>query len=260
MDTPVAPNRLATADEIIHAATCLRLLGDSHLASLAESTVAAEAGCFRPVVVTDFDALGDEQIVLVPAGTYLVPRRVFETPRRIIGIPQTELQDDFSWQGILSPRPRPPFPLPDFKPRTTVRRPTLLLTDGEQREFVNFDTGASTRLAVVPAHLSKFAHVVLEAQHPTILELTLGTDERFSDTLYDTPCGAQIDAYNVVTDTFLARRDWVAKALGESGSRGLDMVERGIEALNERGLKVIDAVFDPLIKIGDKIDRLLNLK
>lgn len=255
--THLPANRPATAEEITHAATRLRLLGDAELAKRAESALAAEAGCYHPVVVTDFATLGDEQILLVPAGTYVVPRRVFEMPRRIIGLPSAVELDEILRDSIL-PLPTPPYPVPQLRARPKVQRPSLLLADGEEREFANFDNGATTVLQVVPAHLSKFAHVQVEAQQRTILELSFGGGERFSDWLYDTTCGTQIDVYNVFADAFLAGREWVAEALGRSGAHGLDPVERGIEALNEGGLKAIDAVFDPLRKLGGKLDRLLG--
>ncbi len=234
--------RPATQDEIEYAVSMLGYLGESSKAHLASEALASGMTAYQPVVISDFHQLADELILLVPPGTYALPKSVLETPRCFIGMPQLKM---------------PPVFVTGVPLRTKVF-PTLLLVEGEHREVTNFDTGEASDLMFYPAALSKFACLNLDTQFPSILETALDGAQMFSNSLFDVTCSERVDVYNVVCDTYMFGRDWVREAYGESGCRSRDVVERGLDGLQQGGLKVIDAVFNPLIALGGKLDRLFG--
>lgn len=238
----LAGKRPATMDEIEYAVSMLCNLGESSLAGLVSNERASEVSAYQPVVVSDFSQVAEELILLVPPGIHTLPKSVLEMPRCFIGIPQLQ----------------PPPVLVTGMPMQIKVYPTLLLVEGEDREVANFDTGGSSNLAFYPSALSKFACLNLEAQSPSILEVSFDEGKMFSNSLFDVTCSERVDVYNFMGDTYMFGRDWVREAYGESGYRSRDVVERGLDGLHQGGLKVIDAVFNPLIALGGKLDRLFG--
>ena len=82
-------NRYANQTELDHAIATLHSLGESAFAGLVENAIKHGIESYRPLVVTDFNAVGETQILLVPAGTHALPQTVLQTPRFIIGLPES---------------------------------------------------------------------------------------------------------------------------------------------------------------------------
>lgn len=223
-------NRYANQSELDHAVATLHSLGESEFASLVKNAIGHGMESYHPLVVTDFNAVGETQILLVPAGTHALPNKVLQTPRFIIGLPESG------------------------KPK-----PKLMLVETETDDVFNFDTDQSTPLQICHAEQCKFAHVCLDASQPTVMEMYINTPT-FSDRLLYVECGTNVDVYNLATTTLRESRSWALDAYGESMCSPQNQIEKGLDVIHEGGLKAIDAVFKPLVDIGYKLDKLLGLK
>ena len=223
-------NRYANQTELDHAIATLHSLGESAFAGLVENAIKHGIESYRPLVVTDFNAVGETQILLVPAGTHALPQTVLQTPRFIIGLPESG-----------------------------KNKPTLMLVETETDEVFNFDTDQSTRLQICHAEQCKFVGICLDASQPTIMEMYIGTPT-FSDRLLYVECSANVDVYNLATTTLRESRSWALEAYGESMCSSQNQIEKRLDVIHEGGLKVIDAVFKPLVDIGYRLDKLFGLK
>ena len=229
--TPLSTNRLATPDEIDHAIIMLLSLGETVIADMVKSAAKLEMEAYQPLVVTDFAHVGEAQILLVPPGTHVVPQRTLtSTLRYIIG---------------LSPNRR------DY--------PTLILTETGVEEIYNFDTNESTPLQVCDGIHAKFANLRLDAMQPTIVE-TYIPGPAFSDRFFNVDCSRSVDIYNNSSLSLREGHAWAKSAYGNSMCNERHIVEKTIDSLQEASLNAVDAVFRPLVAIGEKIDKALGWK
>ena len=224
-------NRLATPDEADHAVIMLLSLGETLVVGMIKNAMKLEMDEFQPLVVTDFANIGDAQVLLVPSGMYEVPQRTLtSSPRYIIGIP-------------------------------TNRRnyPTLALTDTGSEEIYNLDTGESTRLHVCDGIHVKFANLRLDAEKPTIIETCI-SGPAFSDRYFNVECSSNVDIYNNASLSLREGHAWAKSAYGTSMCYERSVMERGIDTLQEASFNAVDAVFRPLVAIGEKIDKAMGWK
>ena len=224
----LSANRYANQTELDHAIAMLHSLGESAFASLVKNAIKHGIESYRPLVVTDFNTVGETQILLVPAGTHELPNKVLQTPRFIIGLPE-------------------------------AGKPKLMLVETETEDVFNFDTDQSTPLQICKAEQCKFAHIYLDASKPTVMEMYINTPT-FSDRLLYVDCCTNVDVYNLATTTLRESRSWALDAYGQSMCSSQNRIEKGLDDFHEGGLKAIDAVFKPLVDIGYKLDKLFGLK
>ncbi len=227
-----AQTRRATKDETDHAAMVLRSLGNESLASRLESEYGVDQGeDYDVAVVTDFSSLPEStNVLLVPPGTYTVPVEVLSQVRLIIGL---------AWE-------RADYP--------------VLILQGEPRPMTNSDTLEESFVTLGTATAS-IAGVILDAPSPTILETALPGADQFSDKFFNVTFSPNVDALNVYSQTLFNGWGWVINAYGISTVRERHVVEKGLDAVHEEGvMNGIDSIFRPLVRWGERIDRVMGWK
>ena len=220
-------NRQATQAELDHAATILRSLGNEVLASRVENSNRLDPDDCSILVVTDFDAVDDVPVVLIPPGTHEIPSGLLETERYLIGL-------------SLESR----------------NYPTLILK-GESSGAINSDTSEETSLQICRS-FSYLSRVILDAPQPTVVEVYFD-DKQFSDVFFEVEWRRNIDALNIRAYTFYNGWDWVRTAYG-SYYRGRNCLEKGLDAVHQGVMNAIDGTFRPLVRLGEKIDQMLGVK
>ena len=228
---PVSPNRRATQDEIEHAAMVLRSLGNEPLADLIVSEQRANLdGESIALVITDFSNLPwGTQVLLVPSGAHDVPLALLEQVQFVIGL---------AWDQADYP---------------------LLNLLGETTTVMNLDTLEETELCT-GLSCARMAGVALAAPRKTIVEVHFGESEQFSDVFFNILWQHNVDAYNMASCTAYQGWDWVLNAYGPSMCRRRNTLEKGMDAAHEGMMNTIDGIFRPLVKLGEKLDRMLESK
>lgn len=220
-------NRLPTPDELAHGAILLRSVGEEFLANQLDTWLPDDGVACQANVVRDFKAIGDTQVLLVPAGVYQTSAELLaQSSRYIIGLPSD-----------------------------TSDYPVLLL-DGEEVDIFNTDTLEATSLRKVST-FSRFINVTFDALEPTVLEVYFSDDKQFSDTFFGVEWRPNTDGLNIGTNTFYHGRNWVVAAYG-SYYRGRNALEKGLDSVHEGAMNAIDRTFGSLLKLGGKIDRFFS--
>ena len=226
--SPESCNRQPTQHELFHAATILRSLGNEALARRVENAQGEDSDEENLIlVVSDFSAIGDEEVILVPPGMHSIPSSLLEPERYIIG---------------LSPQKA------DY--------PSLIL-NGESSDIINTDTLEDTRLNTCQSSAC-LAHVMIDAPQPTVLETYFGDNKQFSDVFFRVAWGPNADALNTGAYTFFNGWRWALDAYG-SLYRGRNGLETGLDGFHQGMMSAIDGTFKPLVRMGEKLDRLLGL-
>lgn len=217
-------NRLPTPGELAHGAMLLRSVGEEFLANQLETWLPDDVVACQALVVRDFEAISDEQVLLVPTGVYQTSAELLtQSSRYIIGQPSN---------------------ISDY--------PVLLL-DGDEADIFNTDTLEATLLRKVST-FSRFINVTFDALEPTVLEVYFSDDKQFSDTFFGVEWRPNTDGLNIGTSTFYHGRDWAMAAFG-SYYRGRNALEKGLDSVHEGTMNAIDRTFGSLLKLGGKIDR-----
>lgn len=224
-NTQTIANRYANQTELNHAIATLHSFGESEFANLVENAIKHGIESYIPLVVSDFNEVGETQILLIPAGINSLPEKVLQTPRFIIGLPV----------------------------EAHKLKPTLMLVETETEDVLNFDTDQSAPLQICQAEQCKFACVRLDASQPTIMEMYFNTPT-FTDRFLYVECSSNVDVYNLATSTLRESQSWALDAYGQSMSRSQCPIGKGLDILYEGGLKAIDAVFKPIVDIGYWLD------
>ena len=137
-------------------------------------------------------------------------------------------------------------------------KPVLLFNNGELTSVFNPDTGESTELFSCDLNGSRFAYLTLSANRETVLEIS-AYHKAFSDMLMRVDCGPSIEVVNLVEFVLMHGRPWAVSAYG-SMYRVRSGIEETLDAVHEKTMAGIDAVFTRLVSAAEKIDRMLDLK
>ena len=230
---PTAGTRPATKEEIEHAAMVLRSLGRTAFASLIEKTDPGKLADLNMVAVAqDFSNIPSfTQALLIPPGTHQVPQAVLDSTFYLIGL---------AWK-------RSDYPVLSLQPE-----PANIADDGTPEE-------TQTSVHEVALGMVSFAGVALDAPRHTVLQVLLG-DNLFSDRFFNVKWRDNVDALDVLSGTLYNGREWaIDAAYGPDFSRGRNAVEKGLDAFHEGGINLIDGIFRPLVRWGEKVDRALGL-
>lgn len=224
---PVSANRPATVSERENAAMMLRSFGQESLANRIEHADSAEEQEGLISVVTDFNDVTIE-VVLVPSGTHHVPADLLLNPHYFLGM------------GLES-----------------KNYPTLIL-ESEISDVVNSDTGDVTPMTVCHS-CSKMMNLNLYASKPTVIESYFPETDQFSDMYFNVNWMPSIDGLNNAKFVFYNGWPWALAAYGKD-YRGRNTLEKSMDAAHTGTMNVIDGVFRPLVKLGEKLDQVLGLK
>ena len=222
-------NRPATQEELDHAAMVLRSFGNDVLARQVENAGQHDQDDDCLVrVVTSFDDAQEVQVLLLPPGTYRIPPEILENDCYIIG---------------LSAEP--------------THYPVLML-QGDPVDIINTETLMSTMLRSCQAS-ARLAGVTIDAAQPTVVEIYFNERKQFSDVFFQVQYRPNTDVLNIGTCTFCNGREWALAAYG-SIYRGRNGLEKGLDAFHEGLMGAIDGTFKPLVRLGEKLDKVLGLK
>lgn len=225
-------NRPATRAEAEHAEMLLNSFGGALGRELAISLVKLSA-FLEPegssvLVTTDFSAVGDASILLVPPGTYRIqPAHLSLQVTHVLG---------------LSPAPE--------------NYPVLIL-EGEENDVIR-DDDTSFPQCLFESHI-RFANVVLDAPRPTVIEVMCPGGEAFSDVFFNTGWGENVDALDLWTRTFMHGRDWALETYGDTYQTRSGL-EKSLDSIHQGMMNAIDNTFRPLVRMGEKLDAFLGLK
>lgn len=229
-------NRSSTAAEIEYSIRLLKSLGETTLVNAITQAGTGDDNAWLPIVAHDFSQLNDERIILIPAGHHLVPTQTFEIPRHFIGLPDARY---LSHKSCTWPK--------------SCERPTLLLINETSLEHPSHDN--QREVVFVTTHLSRFAHLRMDARQPTVMQFIFTAGTTRSDYLFDSTCSDHVEVLDLRTETLWEGHDW-ASTFGTPS----DPVTRTLDQFGEEGLKVIDEIFDPLIRYAEKVERMLTSK
>ncbi|MDP3978800.1 MAG: hypothetical protein Q8P85_12530 [Pseudomonas sp.] len=229
-------NRSANAAETDYSIRLLQSLGETTLANAIIQAGTGGDNAWLPVVAHDFSQLNDERIILIPTGHHLVSAQTFEIPRHFIGLPDARYLQRKSCTWPKS-----------------CERPTLLLISENSLE--NPQQDSQREVVFVTTHLSRFAHLQMDASQPTVMQFMFTVGTTRSDYLFDSTCSDRVEVLDLRTETLWEGHDW-ASTLGAPS----DPVMRTLDQVGEAGLKAIDEIFDPLIRYAEKIERMLKSK
>ena len=223
-------NRPASSDEQFHAYQTLLSLGEGVVAEFVKNARQFGMEEYLPLVVSDFSEIGEHKVLLVGEGNYEVPKTLLESSCYIIGLP--------------------------------VRRtPVLQLMEGKKQQIIDADSGKTSWLTVITCgSVCKFAGLKIDAPQPTVLEIFFYSYRQFSDYLFQVECGPNLDVLNSGSFVFLKGQPWAMQAYGENTYRARNMLEKTLDSLHETALGAIDSVFRPLVSIGEKLDKVFDLK
>jgi hypothetical protein len=187
-----------------------------------------------PLVVHDFSGPPPEHdFILVPPGVYTIPRGWLNEDKIFIGL---------AWESH------------DY--------PTLLL-EGHPEKIANSETGAVTGIQTLDPD-ARFACVRIDAAEPTVIEVTLYTNQIFSEYFGDVAFGENVDVLSSgfvnksCMGEFLLGRSWALRAYGNE-YRKCDGWARMADQCHSGVMKGVDAVFKPLAEVAARIDRLFGL-
>lgn len=217
--------RPAAKEEIDHAAMVLRSLGNPDLARQIEKAdphKLANAGIVA--VVKDFSDLPCASVLLIPPGTHHVPLQALDKAQYIIGL---------AWD-------RADYPV-------LMLQPDPASMAEQTQECVEVSLG-----------LTKIAGVVLDAPRPTLIQTSVGGG-LFSGTFFNVQWRPNVDALDVLSGTLRNGHEWaINAAYGPEFSQGRNALQEAVDALEEGGLNLIDSIFRPLVRWGEKMDRALG--
>ena len=234
MNAVLTYNRRATPEEFEYAEMYLHTLGAPEIASVAKlhKTLPSDAGepDFYPVVVHDFAEITEEQILLIPPGVHEVPVNLFQNRHLcVIGL-----------RG------------------TAGEKPVLLFNNSEVTRVFNPETCTSTEILSCELHGSRFAWLTFSARQETVLEIC-ALQQAFSDRLMQVDYGPSIEVVNPVELVLMHGRPWAVSAYG-STYRVRSNIESTFDAVHEKTMAGIDAVFSRLISAADKVERMFDTR
>ena len=125
-------------------------------------------------------------------------------------------------------------------------------------EIINTDTLMSTMLRSCQAS-ARLAGVTLDAAQPTVVEIYFNERKQFSDVFFQVQYRPNTDVLNIGACTFCNGREWALAAYG-SIYRGRNGLEKGLDTFHEGLMGAIDGTFKPLVRLGEKLDKVLGLK
>ena len=224
-----AKNRRATPSEIDFAAMLLRSFADDTIVRLVETSAESDPEDDPVVVVSDFADIGDARIVLVPPGCHLFPGSLPTQVEYVIGL---------SSQPSLYP---------------------VLIVEGEETTVFNSDTLDESTVHIFLGQQIRFAGVVFDARKRTVIETYFNDGQQFSDMFFNVEWQSNVDALNIGGMVFLNAWDWTLDTYG-SAYRGRSRMEKGLDGIHQGMMNVIDNTFRPLVRFGEKLDKLLGLK
>jgi hypothetical protein len=187
-----------------------------------------------PLVVHDFSGPPPaHDFILMPPGVYTIPRDWLSGDRTFIGL---------AWESR------------DY--------PTLLL-EGRLEKIANSETGVTTSLKTLDPD-AHFACVRIDAAEPTVIEVTLYTNQIFSEYFGNVEFGENVDALSLgfidesCMGEFLLGRSWALRAYGSEYRKCVGWAQFADTCFGGV-MKGVDAVFKPLVDVAGKIDRLFGL-